>query len=695
MICPTCQFENEADAKFCNKCGSKLEIICVECGIANRHGSQFCKECGYDLTKPPKPSSIDYSKPQSYTPKFLADKILTTRSTMEGERKLVTVLFADVANYTAMAEKLDPEEVHQIMDECFKILMDEIHKYEGTINQFTGDGVMALFGAPVTHEDHAKRACHAALLIQKALNSFRERLKQDFGVEFMMRIGLNSGPVIVGSIGHDLRMDYTAIGDTTNLAARIQQTAKPGEIYISQETRNLIQDYFQIDPVGEIPLKGKAELQSLYCLIAERRGVRTRFEAGLAQGVTELVGRHDEMETLLAQVKRANNGEAQIVDVVGVAGVGKSRLVYELQKALGDQVTFLTGVCIQYGGNINFLPMIDVVKASFGIEEEMNEEEAGNRIEMKATGSRTPMIPFYRNLLSYKVDDPVFNNLQPDGRKFGMFEAVKDLLLALTQEKTLVLFLEDVHWIDKISEEFFAYFSRCIPEYPILMLTAYRPECTPPWAKSSYYHRLHLESLGSKYSIHLVHNKLGGLALDSELEQKIVEKTGGNPFFIEEIVQELRDRGEIVKAGDRFICNRPIDQLQIPGTVQTVLAARMDRLNDELKRTMQVASVIGRDFAFRILKSITELGDELRDLLKKLVGLEILYEKALYPELEYIFKHALTQEVAYDSILKQRRKAIHVRIARTIEELYNDRIEEYCELLVHQYERSGYAKKEI
>ena len=695
MKCPKCQFENPDSAKFCNECGSRLELGCPKCGKPNPPGSKFCNECGHDLTAPAETPPIDINQPQSYTPKFLADKILTTRSSMEGERKLVTVFFADVANYTSMAENLDPEEVHQIMDGCFQILMDEIHRYEGTINQFTGDGVMALFGAPVAHEDHAQRACYAALSIQKATGEYEKKIERERGVEFKIRIGLNSGPVIVGSIGDDLRMDYTAVGDTTNLAARIQQEAKPGEVWASQETRNIIQDYFHDELVGEYPLKGKAEHQPLYRMVSERPDVRTRFDAGLVRGITELVGRRPEMETLRSVFERSKEGEGQVVDVVGEAGVGKSRLAYEFQAVLDDEATFLTGICVQHGGNINFLPVIDVVKAVFGIEEGMREAEVGSQIEKGIAENLVPMIPFYRSLLSLKVDDPLFKALNPEGRKFGTFEAVKNLLISLTEENPLVVFLEDVHWMDKISEEFFTYFSHSIVEHPILMLAAYRPEGAPSWAQGTHYQRLGLETLSSKSSTRLVRNMLGGVALDPELEQRIVEKTGGNPFFVEEIVRELIERGDLEKVGEQYICNKPIDQCEIPSTVQGVLAAKMDRLSEDLKRTMQVASVIGRDFAFRLLKSIMELGEELRAHLSNLVGLEVLYEKALYPELEYIFKHALTQEVAYDSLLKQRRQKIHGRIAQTIEELYIDRLEEHYEMLAHHYERSGNSEKAV
>jgi tetratricopeptide (TPR) repeat protein len=554
---------------------------------------------------------------------------------------------------------------------------------------------MAIFGAPIAHEDHAQRACYTALSIQKAMVEYGEKVRKERGLDFKMRIGLNSGPVVVGSIGDDLRMDYTAIGDTTNLAARVEQAAKPGEAWISKETRNIIRGYFKEESVGEIPLKGKTQPQHLYRLISDLPDMRTRFAVGLAKGVTDLVGRRPEMEALRSAYERVKGSEAQVVDVVGEAGVGKSRLVYEFQKGLGAEEAFLTGFCVPFGRNISFLPVIDVVKASLGIIEGMSEEEVGNQIMERAQNGLTPMVPFYRNLLSLKVEDPTFNFLDPEGRKFGTFEAVKNLLLAMSEEKPLVIFLEDVHWMDKISEEFFTYFSHCIHGHKILMISAYRPEGVPPWVQGAHYQRLGLETLSLDASTRLVRNILGGLPLDLAIEKKIGEKTGGNPFFVEEIVRDLLDRGDLVKSGDRYICTRSIYQLEIPNTIQGVLAARMDRLSEDLKQTMQVASVIGKDFAFRLLKSIMELGEELRVRLTNLVGLEILYEKALYPELEYIFKNVLTQEVAYESLLKQRRQEIHGRIARAIEELYADRLPEHYELLAHHYERSGEAKKAI
>jgi class 3 adenylate cyclase len=363
MKCPNCLRENPEESKFCLECGKKLELICPNCGKALPIGAKFCNECGHSLAGRKEEAPIDYDHPQSYTPKHLADKILTTRSSIEGERKLVTVFFADVANYTSVSDKLDPEEVHQIMDGAFKILMDEIHKYEGTINQFTGDGVMALFGAPVAHEDHAQRACYAALSIQKALGEYGEKIEKDTGVEFKMRIGLNSGPVIVGAIGDDLRMDYTAVGDTTNLAARMESTAAPGAILISSNTHRLVRDFFEFQPLGKIEVKGKERAQDAYELLRAAQ-IETRIEAAAAKGLTKFVGRKRERTSLMEAFEKVRSGLGQIVSIVGEAGVGKSRLLLEFRNMLPQgEYTYLEGRCLHYGGSMAYLPVLDILRS--------------------------------------------------------------------------------------------------------------------------------------------------------------------------------------------------------------------------------------------------------------------------------------------------------------------------------------------
>ena len=343
MKCPKCQYENREGAKFCIKCGEKFEVKCPNCGNSLPSEALFCDECGHTLAKLKEAPSVDYSEPQSYTPKHLADKILTTRSSIEGERKLVTVFFADVANYTSVSEKLDPEEVHQIMDGAFKILMDEIHKYEGTINQFTGDGVMALFGAPVAHEDHAQRACYAALSIQKAMGEYGDKIRKDTGVEFKMRVGLNSGPVIVGAIGDDLRMDYTAVGDTTNLGSRMESMARPGTILVSGNTHRLVRDFFEFKSLGKIEVKGKKEPQEAFELIKAGE-VETRIGASVAKGLTRFVGRKNSMAALLDVFDKVKSGSGQVVGLLGEAGVGKSRLLLEMRNMLPQgEYSYLEG----------------------------------------------------------------------------------------------------------------------------------------------------------------------------------------------------------------------------------------------------------------------------------------------------------------------------------------------------------------
>ena len=381
MKCPKCRHENPDDATFCNGCGLKLELACPECGKVNPPGSRFCNACGQDLRAPKETAPIDYAQPQSYTPKHLADKILTTRTSIESERKLVTVMFADVANFTSLSEKLDPEEVHTIMDGSFNILMDEIHKYEGTVNQFTGDGVMALFGAPVAHEDHAQRACHVALSIQKAMGEYGEKVAKDYGVPFKMRIGLNSGPVIVGAIGDDLRMDYTAVGDTTNLASRMQSLAHPGTAFLSNNTHRLVKDYFELKPLGKLEVKGKEEPQKIFELV-KAAGAATRLEASMAKGFTKFVGRQNSMAALMEAYEKVKSGAGQVVGVLGEAGVGKSRLLFEFRNQLPQgEFGYLEGRCIHFGGAMPYLPILDILRSYFEIGEGERETVIRKRVK--------------------------------------------------------------------------------------------------------------------------------------------------------------------------------------------------------------------------------------------------------------------------------------------------------------------------
>jgi class 3 adenylate cyclase/tetratricopeptide (TPR) repeat protein len=696
MKCPKCQFDNPEGAKFCNECGNKLELACPECGKANPLGSKFCNECGHNLKEAKEAPSIDYNKPQSYTPKFLANKILTTRSSIKGERKIVTILFADIANYTSISEKLDPEEVHQIMDGCFKILMEEVHKYEGTINQFTGDGIMALFGAPLSHEDHAQRACHAALSIQKSLKGYGDELENKAGLDFKMRVGLNSGPVVVGSIGDDLRMDYTAIGDSTNLASRMESTARPGTILVSENVHKIARDFFEFESLGKVQVKGKEQPLEAYELIKVSK-VESRIGAAVAKGLTKFVGREEEIDILKKAFEKAKSGSGQVVGIVGEAGVGKTRLKLELIGMLPkDEHIYLEGICLHFGESMPYLPILDILRSYFDVKEGDREYIVKKKMEEKVSQNDEAfknVLPPFHDLLSIKVEDEDYLNLEPKQKRERIFEAIRDLFIRESQKKSLVLVIDDLEWIDKTSEEFLDYLIGWLPGTHILLIILYRPEYTHQWGSKSYYSKIGVDQLSGNTSTELVSAILKEAEAIPELMELIISRTGGNPLFTEEFTRSLLENGSIEKKEHQYVLSTKVSEIQVPDTIQGIIAARMDRLEDNLKHIMQVASVIGRDFGFRILQTVIGMQKELKHYLLSLQGLGFVYEKTLFPELQYIFKHALTQEVAYNSLLLKRRKEIHQEIGKAIEEIYPEKLEEFYEMLAYHYSKSDDSEK--
>ncbi|MBC2717819.1 MAG: AAA family ATPase, partial [Desulfobacteraceae bacterium] len=567
MKCLKCQFENPEDMQFCVECGNKLETPCPECGFSNAPSFKFCGKCGHNLKEPIEPP--DYSEPQSYTPKFLADKILTSRSSIEGERKLVTVLFADVAGFTSMSEKLDPEEVHQIMDGCFKILMDEIHKFEGTINQFTGDGVMALFGAPVSHEDHAQRACYAALSIQKAIGDYNEKVKKACGSDFKMRIGLNSGPVIVGSIGDDLRMDYTAVGDTTNLAARMENSAEPGTVLASKNTYKIVSDFFKFDPLKKIEIKGKEEPQEAFKLI-KKGDVDSRIGASVAKGLTRFVGRENSMAGLMEAYEKVQSGSGQVVGLVGEAGVGKSRLILEMRKRLHqNEYTWLEGRCLQYGGSMAYLPILDILRSYFDIKEGDREFIIKKKMEEKIIQLDERLkskLAAFQELLSVKVDNEAYLQLEPAVKKLRKFEAITDLLIRASEIKPLVVVVEDLHWMDKTSGELIQYLIDSLHSTRIMLILLYRPEYIHQWGSKSYYTKIGLDQLGTVSSTELVQAILEDGKTVPELRDLVLSKAGGNPLFVEEITHSLMENGFIQRKGQEYVLTRKASEIEVPDT---------------------------------------------------------------------------------------------------------------------------------
>ncbi|MBI2156412.1 MAG: AAA family ATPase, partial [Candidatus Rokubacteria bacterium] len=475
MQCPGCQAQNRQGAQFCHACGTPLDAACPACGARLEAGSRFCDACGSQVGVTAKPGPR-FESPGSYTPKHLAEKILTSRSALEGERKQVTVLFVDVSGFTSISERLDPEDVHRFMTRAFELMLAEVHRFEGTVNQFLGDGIMALFGAPIAHEDHGQRAVHAALGIRKALDGYQEELQKKRGITFQVRQGLNTGLVVVGSIGTDLRMDYTAVGDTTNIAARMQQAADRSRILISDATHRLVEGYFYTRPLGELSLKGKAEPVSAWEVIAARTA-RTRLDVVAEHGLTPYVGREREMRLLFECFEKARAGQGQVVFIVGEPGIGKSRLLYEFRRRLGDEATWLEGRCISFGQSIALHPVIDLLKRSFRIEEGDTEGTIAKKIERSVLllgEDLRPIVPYLRYLLSVDPGDSTVLTMDPQQRRGEIFDALRRLLARASEVRPQVRVHEDCHWMDKATEGSLLFMVDSIPNNRILDIFTYR-----------------------------------------------------------------------------------------------------------------------------------------------------------------------------------------------------------------------------
>ena len=665
-------------------------MTCPGCGAAIPFGKRFCGECGKIVGEPKSPHPVDYSQPLSYTPKHLADKILALRPSIEGERKQVTVLFADVKDFTSISEKLDPEEVQTLISECMVFFTEEIHRYEGAIAQFLGDGVMALFGAPIAHEDAPQRALYAALSIRERLTGYSDKLKKQ-GLKFNMRIGLNTGLVVVGRIGDDLTMEYTAMGDTVNLASRMESTAQQGTIQVSENTYHLTEGYFEFKPLGEVEVKGKKELVKSYQLLGAGQA-KTRIGVSLARGLTPFVGRQKELGQLIECYQLAKKGQGQVVGIVGEPGVGKSRLLLQLRAVLPQgEYSYLEGECLHYGEATAYLPMVNALRDYFHIEE--GKAEALNRRKLKQRISQLDkrlmaVLPPLEELLSFKVDDEQYLKLEPQMKRTRIFEAIRTLLIRESENKPLVLVFEDLHWIDKTSEVLLDQIIARLPGAHILLLLLYRPEYTNPWTSKTYYSQIRVDELSEETSAQMVQAILKGGKAAPDLTQLILDRAVGNPLFMEEFTHTLLERGYIERKDGHYILTVKPTDIQVPDTVQGIIAARMDRLEKDLKETMQIASVIGREFQLSLLQTVTNLRDKLEVCLSELQSLEFIHERMAFPELEYIFKHALTQEVAYMSLLLKKRKQLHKSIAEAIEQLYPDRLEKFYEILANHYSRS-------
>jgi class 3 adenylate cyclase/tetratricopeptide (TPR) repeat protein len=615
----------------------------------------------------------------------LAEKILTSRAALEGERKQVTVLFADLKGSMELLADRDPEEARKLLDPVIEQMMDAVHRYEGTVNQVMGDGIMALFGAPLAHEDHAVRACYAALRMQDSVRRYSEQLRRAQGVEAQIRIGLNSGEVVVRSIGSDLRMDYTAVGQTTHLAARMEQLATPGTVRLTGETVRLAEGYVEVRSLGPIPVKGLADPVEIFELTGAGQA-RTRLQAAALRGLTRFVGRDAEVEHLRRVLDRAAGGHGQVVSIVGEAGVGKSRLTYEFTHSHRVQDwLILEASSVSYGKATSYLPVIDLLKGYFKIgnrddHRDMHAKVLGRVLSLDRA-LESLLSPLHA-LLDVPVEDGSWQALDPPQRRRRTLEAVRRLLLRESQVQPLLVVFEDLHWIDSETQALLDSLVDSLGSARLLLLVNYRPEYQHAWGSKTAYSQMRLDALSTQHAGELLVVLLGADPSLGPLKELLVRR--GNPFFLEETVRTLVETKALEGLPGRYRLTQPLQSLQVPSSVQTILAARIDRLSSEDKRLLQTASVVGKDVPFALLQGIAELSDDmLRGALDRLQAAEFLYESSLFPDLEYTFKHALTHEVTYGSLLADRRRALHSAVVETMEGVYAGRLPEHAERLAH------------
>ncbi len=703
MNCPECQTENSEDRHFCAQCGAALAVVCAACGFHNQAGARFCGGCGAALSSAAaaqgegqaSPAAAAPSRlaatPGSYTPRHLAERILVSRGALEGERKQVTVLFADIKGSLELIEGGDPEVASAILDAAIGAMMEAVHRYEGTVNKVLGDGIMALFGAPLAQEDHALRAAYAALALQRAIRDRADELRREHGVEVQARVGLNSGDVVVRAINNDLSMDYDAIGPTVHLASRMEQLATPGTTRLTADTLRLAEGFVEVTPLGPVPVKGLAAPVEVFELTGAHAG-RTRLQAAAARGLTRFIGREGELEALREAQARAAQGQGQIVALVGEPGVGKSRLFYEFTRShRARDWLVLESTSVSYGKAYSWLPVTELLKRYFGIEDRdvrrrMGEKVAG-KVLMLDEALKPALAPLLA-LLEVPVDDDAWRALDPPQRRRRILDAVKALLLRESEVQPLVLVFEDLHWIDGETQALLDGLVDALPASRVLLLVNYRPEYAHGWSGRACYGQHRIDPLAEESAGELLSALLGDDPGLGGLKEALIERTEGTPLYLEECVRALADSGALAGERGGYRLARELDSIDMPPTIQAILAARIDRLEPEVKRLLQCAAVIGKDMAYPVLRAIADAPEEdLQQGLADLRAAEFIYETRLFPDLEYTFKHALTHEVAYGGLLEARRHELHRRAGEAIEGLYGDRLGEFHERLAGHFER--------
>ena len=684
MKCPKCQHENSVEARRCANCAAPLGQFCANCGAQAPFSANFCSQCGNRLA--PAAQAPRFASPQHYTPRHLADRILTSRVDLEGERKQVTVLFADVKGSMGLLADLDPEDAQALLDPVLQCMIEAVHRYEGTVSNVMGDGIMALFGAPIAHEDHAVRACYAALRMQQSVGRYSDEVQRSHGVPTTIRAGLNSGEIVVRAISNDLQMDYTVVAQTLHLAARMEQIAKPGTTLITTNTYKLAEGYILVRPLGPLPVKGVADPLDIYELTAG--AARTRLQAAVGRGFTRFIGRDVEMKELRAALQLAGNGEARMMALMGEAGVGKSRLVQEFVHSphTADWLV-LEASSVSYGTATPYLPVIELLREYFKI----NVHDSTRSIHEKVSGKVLTLdaafldgIPPVLDLLGVLEDGHPFRSLDPIQHRQVTYQTITRLLLSESRLRPVIIVFEDLHWYDSLSLGLLNMLIEAAADTRLLLLLSYRPVYKDEWANRPNYRQVHLKPFSGEDLVELLAALLGSDASLAALKSLVTERASGNPFFAEELVRTLADRGVLEGSRGNYRLTKPLSSFDVPPTVQAMLAARIDALPAPEKRLLQEAAVIGYDVPLALLHAISGLSDdELGALLGNLQDAEFLFEAQLFPELQYRFKHAFTHDVAYSGVLRDRRRDVHARVVDAIERLYADRLSEQVERLAH------------
>ena len=683
----------------------KDELIEAERVAADENGKVLVWTGDGQAASPPSNGPPQSQAPVSYTPQHLAERILAEQAAMEsrgaanGERKTITALFADLKGSTALIEGLDPEDARAIIDPALQLMMDAVHRYDGYVAQALGDGIFALFGAPLAHEDHPQRALYAALRMQEEMRGYGDQVRLKHGVPLQMRVGVNTGEVVVRSIRKDdLHTDYVPVGHSTNLAARMEQMATPGSIVISEYTRKLTEGYFDLKALGAADIKGVEAPLNVYEVLGAGP-LRTRLQVSARRGLTRFVGRQSEMDQLQRALDHAKEGHGQIVGVMGEPGLGKSRLFYEFKLASQSGCLVLEAFAVSHGQASPYLPLIELLKEYFEIEPHDTERKRREKVNGKVlTLDRhlEEIVPYLFALLGIDAPDSSLQQMDAQIRRKRTFEALKKLFLRESLNQPLLLLFEDLHWLDTETQGCLDVFSESVASAQVLLLVNYRPEYRQEWGTKTYYTQLRLAPLGKAEAEELLTFLLGKDASLNALKPLILEKTEGTPFFMEEVVQTLAEEGALIGGHGQYHLETTPTELHISPTVQGVLSARIDRLAGEEKELLQKLSVIGRQFPVSLIKHVVPQPEaEMYRVLSSLQAKEFLYEQPAFPEVEYLFKHALTQEVAYGTVLQEQRKTLHEKTGQALEALYTESLSEHFGELARHYSRSGNAEKAV